>query len=100
MNIDCGSRSLCVRLILLLVIGLGLPMLSAKVTYAEDEKELVVAAADKADPGATPAIPEKQPTKAKDRPPLVKEPSHLKDKLKDKEMEKKDGAQDPKPNAK
>jgi len=46
------------------VIGLGLPMLSAKVTYAEDEKELVVAAADKADPGATPAIPEKQPTKA------------------------------------
>ncbi len=64
MNIDCGSRSLCVRLILLLVIGLGLPMLSAKVTYAEDEKELVVAAADKADPGATPAIPEKQPTKA------------------------------------
>src|SRR6266404_745343 len=64
MKIDCGSRSLCVRLILLLVIGLGLPMLSAKVTYAEDEKELVVAAADKADPGATPAIPEKQPTKA------------------------------------
>ena len=42
----------------------------------------------------------KQPTKPKDRPPLVKEPSHLKDKLKDKEMEKKDGAQDPKPNAK
>src|SRR6266404_340500 len=63
MNIDCGSRSLCVRLILLLVIGLGLPMLRAKVTYAEDEHELVVAAADKADPGATPAIPEKQPTK-------------------------------------
>jgi phospholipid-binding lipoprotein MlaA len=64
MKIDCGSRSLCVRLILLLVIGLGLPMFSAKVTYAEDEKELVVAAADKADPGTSPAIPEKQPTKA------------------------------------
>jgi phospholipid-binding lipoprotein MlaA len=64
MKIDCGFRSLCVRLILLLVIGLGLPMFSAKVTYAEDEKELVVAAADKADPGASPAVPEKQPTKA------------------------------------
>lgn len=64
MKIDCGPRSLTVRLILLLVIGQGLPMLSAKVTYAEDEKALVVAAADKADPGANPAIPEKQPTKA------------------------------------
>ena len=64
MKIDCGPRSLTVRLILLLVIGHGLPMLSAKVTYAEDEKALVVAAADKADPGANPAIPEKQPTKA------------------------------------
>ena len=61
MKIDCGSRGLYVRLMLLLVIGHGLPMVSAKVTYAEDEKELVVAAADK-DPGANPATSEKETT--------------------------------------
>jgi phospholipid-binding lipoprotein MlaA len=63
MKIDCGYRSLSVRLILLLLIGHGLPMLSAKVIYAEDEKELIVAAADKEDSGTNPAASEKQSTK-------------------------------------
>jgi phospholipid-binding lipoprotein MlaA len=63
MKIDCWFRSLCIRSLLLLAIGLGLPTLSAKVTYAEEEKELVVAAADKGDSGANPTAPEKQPTK-------------------------------------
>ena len=62
MKIDCGFRSLCIRSLLLLAIGLGLPTLSAKVIYAEEEKELVTAAADKGDPGTNPAAPEKQPT--------------------------------------
>ena len=60
MKIDCGFRSLCIRSLLLLAIGLGLPTLSAKVIYAEEE--LVAAAADRGDSGANPAVPEKQPT--------------------------------------
>jgi phospholipid-binding lipoprotein MlaA len=64
MKIDCRSRGLRVRLILLLVIGLGLPLLNAKANYAEDERKSVVAAADKPAPGANSAIPEKEPTKA------------------------------------
>jgi len=60
MKIDCGFRSLCIRSLLLLAIGLGLPTLSAKVIYAEEE--LVAAAADKGDSDANPAVPEKQPT--------------------------------------
>jgi phospholipid-binding lipoprotein MlaA len=63
MKIDCWFRSLCIRSLLLLAIGLGLPTLSAKVTYAEEEKELVVTAADKGNSGANPTAPEKQPTK-------------------------------------
>jgi phospholipid-binding lipoprotein MlaA len=62
MKIDCWFRSLCIRSLLLLAIGLGLPTLSAKVIYAEEEKELVAAAADKGDSGTNPAAPEKQPT--------------------------------------
>jgi len=61
MKIDCGFRSLCIRSLLLLAIGLGLPTLSAKVIYAEEE--LVAAAADKGDSGTNPTAPEKQPTK-------------------------------------
>ena len=37
MKIDYMSRGLCVRLLLLLVIGLGLPILTANVAHTQDE---------------------------------------------------------------
>jgi len=37
MKIDHMSRGLCVRLLLLLVIGLGLPILTANVAHTQDE---------------------------------------------------------------
>ena len=37
MKIDYMSRGLCVRLLLLLVIGLGLPMLAVNVAHAQDQ---------------------------------------------------------------
>ncbi len=37
MKIDYRSRGLCVRLLLLLVIGLGLPILAVNVAHAQDQ---------------------------------------------------------------
>ena len=37
MKIDDISRRLCVRLLLLLVIGLGLPLLTVNVGHTQDE---------------------------------------------------------------
>ena len=37
MKIDYLSRGLCVRLVLLLVIGLGLPILTGNVAHTQDE---------------------------------------------------------------
>ncbi|HEX4991105.1 MAG TPA: hypothetical protein VFW91_20175, partial [Candidatus Binatia bacterium] len=37
MKIDYMSRGLCVRLLLLLVIGLGLPILTVDVAHTQDE---------------------------------------------------------------